>query len=268
MCIQTLHHIEMHECDWGRIKGEKREIENFIQTLLPQSPSPFQSLIPITKASILRAVYDGRLFGLVRCDISVPESLRAHFSEMPPVFKNIEVSREDIGFFVGKYEDERKLLGQPRRTLIGSFIGKNIFLATLLLRWYLEHGRVVDEIVEYVPEWCFQGFPDTFIENRRSGDLDPTKAILSETSKLLGNSAYGKTLRNLENRRDVVYSTCENVASLFNSCLLRTCTLLDHNDLFQVESAKNKFRWNMPLRFGFFVYQYANLRMLPSILAL
>ena len=32
---------------------------------------------------------------------------------------------------------------------------KNIFLATPLLRWYLEHGLVVDkiyEVVEYVPE--------------------------------------------------------------------------------------------------------------------
>ena len=56
---------------------------------------------------------------------------------------------------MGKYADERKLLGQSRRTLIGSFIGKNIFLATPLLRWYLEHCLVVDkiyEVVEYVPE--------------------------------------------------------------------------------------------------------------------
>ena len=149
--------------------------------------------------------------------------------------------------------------------MIGSFIGKNIFLATPLLRWYLEHGLVVDkiyEVVEYVPERCFQGFIDTVSENRRNGDLDPTKAILAETFKLLGNSAYGKTLENLENRRHVVYSTSENVGELFNSCLLRTCTPLDHNDLFEVESAKNKVRWNLPLQIGFFVYQYAKLRML------
>ena len=257
--------IEMYECEWERMKMDQPEIEDFIQTSLPQSPSPFPCSIPITKASILRAVYDGRLFGLVRCDISVPESLRAHFSEMPPIFKNIEVSREDIGSFMGKYADERKLLGQPRRTLIGSFIGKNIFLATPLLHWYLEHGLVVDkiyEVVEYVPERCFQGFADTVSENRRNGGLDPTKAILAETFKLLGNSAYGKTLENLENRRDVVYSTSENVGQLVNNRLFRTCTPLDHTDLFEVECAKNKVRWNLPLQIGFFVYQYAKLRML------
>ncbi|KAK3782966.1 hypothetical protein RRG08_065874 [Elysia crispata] len=110
------------------------------------------------KKSILRTVYDGRLFGLVRCDIAVPESLRAHFSEMPPIFKNIEVSREDIGSFMGKYVDEHKLLSQPLS---------------------------------------------------RNGDIDPAKVILAETFKLLGNSAYGKSIENLENPRDVVYSTSE-----------------------------------------------------------
>ena len=244
---------------------EQPENKDFIQPPLPQSPSPFPSSIPITKASILRAVFDGRLFGLVRCDISVPESLRAHFSEMPPIFKNTEVSREDIESFMGKYADERKLLGQSRRTLIGSFIGKNIFLATPLLRWYLEHGLVVAkiyEVVEYVPERWFQEFADTVSEIRRSENLDPTKAILAETFKLLGNSAYGKTLENLENRRDVVNLTSENVGQLVNIRLFRTCTSLDHNDLFKVESAKNKVRWNLPLQIGFFVYQYVKLRKL------
>ena len=184
--------IEMYECEWERMKVDQPEIEDFIQTSLPKSPSSFPSSIPITKASIVRAVYDGRLFGLVRCNISVPESLRAHFSEMPPIFKNIEVSREDIGSVMGKYADERKLLGQPRRTLIRSFIGKNIFMETQLLRWYLEHGLAVDqvyEVVEYVPERCFQGFADTLSENRQNGNLNPTKAILAETFKLLRNLA-------------------------------------------------------------------------------
>ncbi|RUS74664.1 hypothetical protein EGW08_017570 [Elysia chlorotica] len=46
--------------------------------------------------------------------------------------------------------------------------------------------------------------------DRRKGDLVPTKAILAETLKLLQNSAYDKSLENLESRRDVVYATGEN----------------------------------------------------------
>ncbi|RUS83075.1 hypothetical protein EGW08_009161 [Elysia chlorotica] len=257
--------VEMYECEWEQMKEEQEEINTFVQSRFPQPLSPFPTSSSISLTSILRAVFDGHLFGLVQCDITVPESLRSYFSEMPPIFKNIEVSRKDIGPFMGKYASENKLLEQPRRTLIGSFIGKNIFLTTPLLRWYLEHGLVVErvyQVVEYKPSRCFQGFADIVSENRRTGDLDPTKAVIAETFKLLGNSAYGKSLENLENRRDVVYTTGENVGNLVNNCLFRTSTPLDHNDLFEVESAKNKVRWNLPLQIGFFVYQYAKLRML------
>ncbi|GFO27003.1 hypothetical protein PoB_005350800 [Plakobranchus ocellatus] len=186
-------------------------------------------------------------------------------------FKNIDVSSEDIGPFMRDFADEHKLLGRPRRTLIGSFIGKNIFLATPLLRWYLEHGLVIDEIyevVEYTPARCFQGFADIVSGNRRRGDLDPTKAILTETFKLLGNSAYGKSLENLENRRDVAYSMGRDVGKLVNSRLFRTCTPLDHNDLFEVESAKSKVRWNFPCKSDFSFINTLNYTCYSSIMTL
>ncbi|GFN74191.1 hypothetical protein PoB_000069700 [Plakobranchus ocellatus] len=99
----------------------------------------------------LRAVWYGRLFGLFRCDIIVPESLRSHYCETPP----IKTSRSYIASVMRDYADEHKLLGQPRRTLNKSYIGKNIFLAKRLLPWNLEPGLIVDEIykvVEYTPE--------------------------------------------------------------------------------------------------------------------
>ena len=41
-----------------------------------------------------------KLFGFVECDIEVPDYLKDHFSEMCPIFKNIEInqnSKEVIG---------------------------------------------------------------------------------------------------------------------------------------------------------------------------
>ncbi|RUS69038.1 hypothetical protein EGW08_023211 [Elysia chlorotica] len=140
------------------------------------------------------------------------------------------------------------------------------------LSWH--EGQSDDGSVEYclaqnvksrqgvTPPHTDMGLETNGLTIMRTGDLDPTKAVIAETFKLLGNSAYGKSLENLENRRDVVYTTGENVGNLVNNCLFRTSTPLDHNDLFEVESAKNKVRWNLPLQIGFFVYQYAKLRML------
>jgi hypothetical protein len=37
-------------------------------------------------------VMSDKLFGYVECDISVPEHLYEHFSEMCPIFKNIDIN--------------------------------------------------------------------------------------------------------------------------------------------------------------------------------
>jgi hypothetical protein len=47
---------------------------------------------------------------------------------MPPVFKNTDVSRDDIGDHMKTYAEERGIMNQKRRCLIGSMHGEKIFL--------------------------------------------------------------------------------------------------------------------------------------------
>ena len=115
----------------------------------------------MNKQQILEAIQEGSLFGLVECDIKVPEHMKDYFSEMTPIFKNTKVCLDDIGEAMKKYSEQNKLMSQPRRTLIGSYYGEKILLATPLLQWYLEHGLVVTKIyqvVHYWPEDCFKKF--------------------------------------------------------------------------------------------------------------
>jgi hypothetical protein len=104
---------------------------------------PLDKLKTMTTRSIVNAVKNDTLFGWVECDIHVPEHLKDKFSEMCPIFKNTEISREDIGEFMKTYAQENNIMRQPRPSLIGSMVGKKIMLATPLLRWYLEHGLEV-----------------------------------------------------------------------------------------------------------------------------
>ena len=239
--------VEMWECDW------KRE----------RDPPPRQKW-KMTSHSIIAAVIDGTLFGMVECDLHVPEHLQDHFAEMQPIFKNATVTRDDIGPFMRQYAVDHDIMSTPRRMLVGSYRGDKILLTTPLLQWYLAHGLVVDrvyQIVEYSPKPCFQNFGDSVSAARRAGDADPDKAIIADTMKLLGNSAYGKTVTNVDRHRDIKYSTEVGTSALVNNKRFRQLDVVAE-DAYEVTSSKACLTYDLPLHIGFFVYQYAKLRML------
>ena len=239
--------VEMWECGW------KRE----------RDPPPRQKW-NMTQQQIIAAVVDGTLFGMIECDVRVPEHLQDHFSEMQPIFKNVTVSRDDIGPYMSQYAEENNIMSTPRRMLVGSYRGEKILLTTPLLRWYLAHGLVVDrvyQIVEYSPKPCFQHFGESVSTARRDGDVDPDKSIIADTMKLLGNSAYGKTVTNVDRHRDVKYCTEGGTSLLVGNKRFRQLDVVT-DDAYEVTSSKARVTYDLPHHIGFFVYQYAKLRML------
>ena len=239
--------VEMWECDW------KRE----------RDPPPRQKW-KMTQQQIIAAVVDGTLFGMVECDVRVPEHLQDHFAEMQPIFKNTTVTRDDIGPFMRQYAEEHDIMSTPRRMLVGSYRGEKILLTTPLLRWYLAHGLVVDrvyQIVEYSPKPCFQHFGECVSTARRNGDVDPDKSIIADTMKLLGNSAYGKTVTNVDRHRDIKYCTEVGTSALINNKRFRQLDVVT-DDAYEITSSKARVTYDLPHHIGFFVYKYAKLRML------
>ena len=242
-----VHVVEMWECEW------KRE----------RDPPPRQKW-KMTSHSIIAAVIDGTLFGMVECDVRVPDNLREYFAEMQPIFKNTTVTRDDIGSFMQQYAEEHDIMSTPRRMLVGSYRGEKILLATPLLRWYLAHGLVVDrvyQIIEYEPKPCFQNFGDSVSAARRAGDADPDKSIIADTMKLLGNSAYGKTVTNVDRHRKVTYCTEVGTSLLVGNKRFRQLDVVT-DDAYEITSSKARVTYDLPHHIGFFVYQYAKLRML------
>ena len=251
-----VHVVEMWECEWKEIRKEP-DVKSFL------APTRRQKW-KMTQQQIITAVVDGTLFGMVECDVRVPSELRAHFAEMQPIFKNATVTRDDIGPFMRQYAEEHDIMSTPRRMLVGSYRGEKILLTTPLLQWYLAHGLVVDrvyQIVEYSPKPCFQQFGDSVSAARRAGDSDPDKAIIADTMKLLGNSAYGKTVTNVDRHRDIKYCTEVGTSLLINNKRFRQLDVVAE-DAYEVTSNKARVTYDLPHHIGFFVYQYAKLRML------
>ena len=57
----------------------------------------FDRVHSLSQEQILEAVLTEKIFGCVLCDIEVPDSLKDYFSEMCPIFKNVDICFEDIG---------------------------------------------------------------------------------------------------------------------------------------------------------------------------
>ena len=75
----------------GRNGGAKTQMGlDFLKSNYPFRPS-------MTKNWLFEKIKRGELFGVVDCSLEVPEEMYPYFEDFPPIFKNCEVGRDDIG---------------------------------------------------------------------------------------------------------------------------------------------------------------------------
>lgn len=195
--------IEKWECEFLNDIQKNANLKAFVESRRPQTPQR-----NVNQDEILNAVKDDRLFGMVECDIRVPQNWPLHFQypsmtpyeylqEMSPLFCTTDVPFEVIGEHMQQDARQFEQSRKPRQLLVGGMKAKQILLATPLLRWYLSHGMEVTKIyqvVEYQRQTCFSRFAEQVTVARQQGDVDPSKAIISDTEKVRGNAAYKLTL--------------------------------------------------------------------------
>jgi hypothetical protein len=126
ICGLGFHLIVMRECEWNKLKREDEQVRQFFLSQY----TPVLNPRPMSSEQILDFVKTGALFGLLRVDIKTPDRLKEKFSEMCPIFKNVDISLDDIGSYMKQYGEEHGFMKQPRRSLISSYFGTNILLIT------------------------------------------------------------------------------------------------------------------------------------------
>ena len=115
--------------------------------------------------------------------------------------------------------------------------------------------------VEYTPRKCFNSFVQTAVDARRKGDENPNSSVVGETMKLLANGSYGYQIMDRSRHTVTKYLSDKKTHAANNSKLFKK---LDHlnNSLYEVELAKAEIKLKKPVIVGFFILQYAKLRML------
>ena len=140
--------VEIWECNWWETVKDDESVKIHVRNNFPFK-------LPLTQESLLTKISEDKLFGYVQCDLEVPEGLKYKFSSFPPIFKNFNVSRADIGDYMKDYAIDNDLLKQPQRMLISSFKLENGTVITPLLNFYLSLGLKCTQIyrfVQYTPK--------------------------------------------------------------------------------------------------------------------
>ncbi len=267
--------VEMRECDFQEFCKDNDKITEIAYQSRPSFCQKHRG--KVTESQIIMGVRDNSLFGMVEVDISVPEkwgsdfqselSPQDYFGEMCPIFCNTDVPMNVIGSHMQEHVKELGLSDKPRRLLVGGTKARQILVATPLLQWYLEHGMVVSKIyqvIEYRRQKCFESFVQEVSDARRAGDTIPEKAIIADTMKLIGNSGYGSLIMDKTRHRNIKYVSGEDEACYqVNIPQFRSMSCLDLEDgYYEIESAKKRIKLDLPIQLGYFILQYAKLRML------
>lgn len=219
----------------------------------------------MSEQELLAGVTSGKFFGMLEVDITVPENLKEKFAELQPIFKNVHISKDDLSPFMRDYAERHGMMKSgTRRTLIGSYFGDRILLITPLLKWYIEHGLEVTKVHQAYeahrsPQFASLG--ETICQARRDADADPAQKMRGEMSKTTGNCFYGKTVTDVTKHCSVEYANGRGIDKFLRSPYFRDLTEIGP-DTYEVLMRKKRHIFNLPSIIGFFVYQYAKLRML------
>ena len=279
--LQSLGYVvvDIQECDY------KARIARHIEQHILDQYMPRVDNVPSCENAMLRSILSEEVFGMALCDIEVPDQWQSdeerellglepiardmppyeYFGEMCPIFCTADVDFDHIGEHMQEYARSANTSQNPRRLLIGGMKGKNLLLATPLLCWYMKAGLVVRKlhrVIQAQPNQCFKGFVDLACKARREGDVDKSKAIIADTWKKIANSAYGSLLMNKEKHKSHVYVRGDHQMKLkVNDPRFRHLSHLDE-DIYEIEMAKSKTKYDTCTLLGYYVLQLSKLHML------
>ncbi|TMW68852.1 hypothetical protein Poli38472_006320 [Pythium oligandrum] len=210
------------------------------------------------KSGFIEAVLNDKLFGFAEVDIETPEHLKEYFSEMCPIFKNIEIdpnNREIIGDHMYDYNQEKFAKAKD-----GYYEMKeeDKIKGT---ETYQVMKAILDEIIDAyeLPKKNNNVFALSEIDmlKKASG----SKKLIGDMMKLVGNSAFGHSGMDVSKHREVKFSHNEvQVRQLIEKP--QFVDLEEYGDSSEVLMKKRTTKLTNPIHVSIAIYQLAKLRML------
>ena len=134
-----------------------------------------------------------------------------------------------------------------------------------MVQWYLRKGLEITNISQVI-EWpdaspVFEEFARFVSNERRLADSDPAYSVRGHSAKLLGNSAYGRTIVNKERYVRTKYHTLADLGR-YNDTEAFLGSQFIGGDHFETSLKTTRIVNDMCIQIGKTVYDYAKLHML------
>ena len=163
-----------------------------------------------------------------------------------------------------EYAEKEGIMSQPTRMLISSFHLNNGTIITPSLLYYLNLGlecTKTHQFVQYTPKKCLNSFVQSAVDARRQGVENPNSRVVAETMKHLANSSYGYQIMDRIRHSVTKYLNDEMTHSAINNELFKRLNFIN-DQLYEFELVKSEIEQREPILVGFFILQYAQLRLL------
>ena len=119
----------------------------------------------------------------------------------------------------------------------------------------------IHRFIEYTSQKFFNVFVQSVVDAKREGDENPHSSVVAETMKLLGNSSFGYQIMDRSRHKETLYLNDEKTHKAIHKRLFRKLNNVS-TDIYDVELVKSTVEHCEPIIVGFFILQYAKLRML------
>ena len=107
----------------------------------------------------------------------------------------------------------------------------------------------------------FNSFVQSVVDARRGGDENLLSGVVAETMKFLGNSSYDYQIMDRSKHTMTKYLGDEKTNKAINNQFFRRLNIVA-KDWYEAELVKSTIEHREPIIVGFFILQYAKLRML------
>ncbi|POM58539.1 LOW QUALITY PROTEIN: Hypothetical protein PHPALM_36799 [Phytophthora palmivora] len=185
---------------------------------------------------------------------------------MTPIFNNILIDCSDESI-IGKQmfdnnEKRKQSRSKPDRKLISSYFGEKIQIYTTLLKWYLAHGMEITQTYSFIKassHKAFALFVEAVSNARREDDTDKSKAMIAEMTKLVGNSAFGRSVMDTGKHKEIKYESDDKAVKIEHFTFHE---LEELNDSCEITMKKRRLNNKNPIHLSIAIYQLAKLLML------